>query len=413
MLFNYDRASELMGRSSIDALVVALPKNVAYAAGYRSEKIIRELYDAPAVCIVPRDQDLEATLIAGITDLGYLVDSPSWVDNVRIYNLLGYSKVADMMDGSPAATDDRLNPAQLAVKRLRQRLRPTLTDGIAPGVVAAIREMDLESATLACDDAALSRILAESMPAAHLVPDGLAMMRKIRVVKTGEEIEILRQGARVNERAVRKAIATTHPGTVWQDVIDVYKLQLAREGAVWAGETGLMFGAGLRSSGVYEDTTYTVADGDLVVFDAQGYYKGYAFDIGRTGTVGPPSDPQRKHYNAVHDGLLAAESIARAGVMTAELEGAVLGAMTKHDIDLPELTLVRVHSLGHDVAEVPYSMYQRSLQSFALEINMVVNIDVFHYALGEGGYHLERTIRITDAEPEHLYELPIDLIELA
>jgi len=62
------------------------------------------------------------------------------------------------------------------------------------------------------------------------VVDALWHFREIRLAKTTNEIALLKQAALINEAGVEAAMNGVAEGNRWSQMVDLYRLELARTG---------------------------------------------------------------------------------------------------------------------------------------------------------------------------------------
>jgi Xaa-Pro aminopeptidase len=90
------------------------------------------------------------------------------------------------------------------------------------------------------------------------VVDALHHFRRIRMVKTPGELDLLRKAAAMNDVAVREAVAAATSGRPMADMVNAYRLSMVRQGGTFLGQRGMMFGAG-PDGGFVLDNNYAEA----------------------------------------------------------------------------------------------------------------------------------------------------------
>ena len=105
--------------------------------------------------------------------------------------------------------------------------------------------MGLTGARLGFDDTRYANVLGDAIEDAS-VADATNLLFEIRMVKTPDEIEILRTSAQKNETAMKKAFSAIRDGGTWGDVVTAYEVGVAEQG----GRVLAAFnGAGRKSAG--------------------------------------------------------------------------------------------------------------------------------------------------------------------
>jgi Xaa-Pro aminopeptidase len=147
-----------------------------------------------------------------------------------------------------------------------------------------------------------------------------------------------------------------------------------------------------------------LADGDLVVVDFGGMFRGYAVDMTRTVTIGPATERQRACWDAVAAAQAAAFARAQVGVAAEDVDEAaraVLGAAGMGEAFGHGLG----HGLGLEVHERPRIARRRpGVAPEPLAAGMVFTLEPGVYFPGWGGVRIEDDVVATDAGPEWLTE---------
>lgn len=134
------------------------------------------------------------------------------------------------------------------------------------------------------------------------IHDVTYLIRTLRLVKSHEEIETIKQAIALTAEAHHEAMRACQSG------MREYQLQAAMSyvflnGGASAEAYGAIVAGGNNANTLhYVDNTDELRDGELVLIDAACEWELYASDITRTFPInGKFSDPQREVYNAVLD----------------------------------------------------------------------------------------------------------------
>lgn len=376
-----------MGRAGFDALILVTPINVSYAAGTASEFLLGRFEDWTTAVIVPRDPDVAPGLVIPEFDLPYLVEKPSWIEDLQVFGS-PWSSVGVFM--GETLERSLSNDLRRDLAKARGRLGPEQRASFMDALAKALRERNLDEARLATDDLRLGRRLSESGIVQNLVGDAVQLMRRIRIVKTAPEIALITQGADINAKALEAVIDAGHLGVSEDDLIRIYRRSLVDHDARWLGERGMMFGTGDASTfSLPASDERFLAPGDAVVLDCLGTYQGYHMDLARTAVVGDPTDAQILRYRAVTDALEAVEAAMRPGEHTEDLRELTRATIAGHGLRR-DLVSVTTHGLGLEVFEFPHE--NSLVEGFELELGMVVNTEVFYRDSDLGAFHLEDSV---------------------
>lgn len=386
-LINLDRARDQMARAGLDAVVLVTPINTAYAAGTASEFLLGRFEDWTTAVVLPRDPDVAPSLIIPEFDLPYLMEQPSWIDQVQIYGS-PWSSVGVFM--GETLERNLSNDLRRHLAEARARYGPHQKAGFFDALVAVLQERGLDSAKLAIDDLRLGRKLDEADIGRAPIGDAVQLMRRIRIVKTPAEIDLITIGADINAKALRAVIDAGAAGMPEDALIRVYRKTLVDHDARWLGERGMMFGTGDASTlSLPASGERALTPGDAVVLDCLGTYQGYHMDLARTAVVGEPTPDQHLRFRAVVDALEAVEDAMRPGVHTEELRELTRTTVASHGLRR-DLVSVTTHGIGFEVFEFPQE--NSLVEGYPLELGMVVNTEVFYRDPDLGAFHLEDSV---------------------
>lgn len=406
MLINLERAREQMAEAGLDALVLATPLNVIYASDFASEYLLGRFEDWAAAVILPARADASAVLVIQEFDLPYFVEQPSWIETVQLFGN-PWSSVGAFM----GETLERELSTELRrrLSALRAKLRPSQQPSFMAAVTRALVDQGLAQAKLGCDDLRLARRLEDlGMGGNRPLGDALQLMRRIRMVKSADELAIITRGAGINAAGLESVIAKGRSGIAEDDLIRTYRATLVDHDARWLGERGMMFGTGDASSfSLPASHERLLTPGQVVVLDCLGTYKSYHMDLARTAVIGEPTADQLHRYEAVKTALLAVEDTIRPGVHTEEirkLTRTIIGGFGLR----PELVSVTTHGLGLEVFEFPYE--DSLVKGFSLEKGMIINTEVFYRDPDLGSFHLEDSVVVEQDDCRLLHPLSRDLV---
>jgi Xaa-Pro aminopeptidase len=418
MLLNRDRADELMESADDDALVVAQPRNVYYVSGLRSEYMMSGFWDCVTAAILPRSRQVPPTVVVSNKDFPDLAENPTWMPEVRAYRITSrYATDDEYLERKYAGDGREPTALEREIQRLASATRPTLEDTILDAIGRALKDHGLSGGRLGFDDPRLAAAVRESGGVTGEAVDALVLLRRIRLVKTPDEIALLRQAAAINQRALDDAVAAARRGAArWSDVVRAHKLSLVGQGGSVVGDKSLLFGGQggpAAHSMVLRNEDFPLEPGQFVTFDCLGAYQGYHCDFARMGTVGRPRPEHSRVHEGVLQGLAAAEAALQPGVGVFEVRRRGVDAIVATGLAEAEMTTCITHGVGLELFELGGSSYA-GFPEYTLEENMVVNVDFFYRGLGpdRAPAHVEDSYLITRSGPERLYTMPRVLIEI-
>ncbi|CAM5722538.1 Xaa-Pro dipeptidase OS=Lysinibacillus sphaericus OX=1421 GN=LS41612_09030 PE=4 SV=1 [Lysinibacillus sphaericus] len=147
---------------------------------------------------------------------------------------------------------------------------------------------------------------------ADLVPVS-GLIEKIRLIKTAQEINIIKVACEIADHAFTHILDYIKPGKTELDVSNELEFFMRQQGATQSSFDTIV-ASGLRSALPHGVATNKVIEkGDFVTLDFGALYNGYISDITRTVAVGEPSEKLVEMYNTVlASQLLALEKVGLA-----------------------------------------------------------------------------------------------------
>ncbi|WP_342469549.1 Xaa-Pro peptidase family protein [Ureibacillus sp. FSL K6-3587] len=234
------------------------------------------------------------------------------------------------------------------------------------------------------------------------------LIEKIRLIKTDEEIKIIKVACEIADAAFSHILTFIKPGVTELEVSNELEFFMRKQGAT-SSSFDTIVASGLRSAlphGVATDKV--IEKGDFVTLDFGAVYNGYVSDITRTIAVGQPSAKLVEMYNVVLEAqLLALEKIG-PGMTGIEADKIARDYLAERGY-VEAFGHSTGHGIGLEVHEGPNLSY-RSEQ--VLEPNMVVTVEPGVYLPEIGGVRIEDDIVITGTGNERLTHSDKELIIL-
>jgi Xaa-Pro dipeptidase len=197
----------------------------------------------------------------------------------------------------------------------------------------------------------------------RILPDAVfvsatAILRELRVVKSPEEIETMREAGRITEAAFAEVLPKLKFGMTELDVIAEVDYQMKRQGSLGATFTTSLYNSGpdhpLLMGQRLASWKRVLRPPVSVLFDFGASHNGLCYDFGRTVSFGAPSDEQVKVHRLIMESQREGIKALKAGQATCE---AVDHAARQHLVDAGYGQYFR-HRLGHgigwDVHEPPF-----------------------------------------------------------
>jgi len=333
------------------------------------------------------------------------------------------------------------NGARLGVEGARERFRVDEVHDIAL-YANMIKELLREHINLYIDLYSDSARLSEAKTAAqslhstrgvkrHIrsIRDVTYLIRTLRLIKSDDEIELIKKAVEITTEAHHAAMRKCHTG------MREYQLQAAmsyiflNHGAMSEAYGAIVAGGNNANTLHYVDNRDELRDGDLVLIDAACEWELYASDITRTFPInGKFSDAQREVYNAVLDVQLKVIEAIKPGVKRdwlqmyseellcdALIDLGILSGERSVLMEAKEHKKYAPHGIGHwmglDVHD-PCPYVDESGESLAFMAGMVMTIEPGLYFRADDesvpqafrgiGIRIEDNILVTESGYENL-----------
>jgi Xaa-Pro aminopeptidase len=365
--YNKKRASGILEKFGVDALIATTPVNVFYTTGIPTlhvapNPILFVLYNQyPSFSIINNDGEV-CLLIWGLYDS---IEKFSWVKD--------YERV-----GSPKA----------GLKLLEEKLE---SFGLGNRKIALETLMPRYQ----------SEFLRKVFPNAAFV-DGDNMFLEMRLIKSEEEINRIKDSTQIAEKAILNCIESLKEGITDIELLKIARRSIVNEGAEgWDHLTMNIGDSDPEAPGVGT----IVKPGDMIRFDYGAVWKGYVSDVSRDAVVG----------KAPEKGVIAMENMIK--VQEFCLDNLKPGADPKElyenafkyfkQVAKGRCTIIG-HSIGLETEEAHIFGPGHILGGYIKE-NMVLDVEAWQIVRGQGLVGIEDCYRITRSGCERLSSLDKDI----
>ncbi|WP_404452985.1 Xaa-Pro peptidase family protein [Virgibacillus necropolis] len=234
------------------------------------------------------------------------------------------------------------------------------------------------------------------------------IVEKLRLIKTSEELTILKAAAKIADDAFEHIQSFIKPGVKEIDVSNELEFFMRKQGAT-SSSFDIIVASGYRSAlphGVASDKK--IESGELVTLDYGALYQGYCSDTTRTVAVGEISDELKTIYNTVLTAQLKGVEGIKPGIT-----GVQADALTRDYITEKGYGKYFGHSTGHGVGLEVHEGPGLSVKSeTTLEAGMVVTVEPGIYIQNVGGCRIEDDVLVTESGHERLTQASKELIQL-
>lgn len=237
-----------------------------------------------------------------------------------------------------------------------------------------------------------------------LVPE-MEMVEKLTMIKSEDEINVLRGAAAIGDKVFEKVLDILKPGMTEREVA----AEIAYQTRLLGGERdafNIIVASGERSAlphGAASDKK--IRKNELVTLDFGCVFKGFNSDMTRTVAMGRVSTELQKIYEIVRVAQQRTIDKVHAGMNAREIDTIARDYITLHGYG-SKFGHSTGHGLGIEVHEMP-SLNQRG-ERFKLDANQVVTIEPGIYLEGVGGVRIEDDIVVRRENCEVLTTSPKD-----
>lgn len=242
-----------------------------------------------------------------------------------------------------------------------------------------------------------NNVKTEFIPADIIVDD-------LRVIKSDDEVELIRKSLAIAEAAYLKILKKVQPGLTEKDIAWELEKQIRESGA-----EGLSFPS-IVASGPNSALPHaipgdrTIRKNEPLLFDWGAVFNGYCSDTSRTVVLGKPDATFLTLYKILFEAQRLAIEAIKPGVSTKTIDGLARGHIAKNGYEKHF-----GHGLGHGVGlEIHEAPRLSPLKESVLEKGMIVTVEPGIYLPEWGGIRLENMVLVTADGAEVLNNLSYD-----
>ncbi len=365
----HSRAREMMAAKGLDALLATNEENFQYFTGATGSLALHYSSTRPAVLVFPLVGEPVAIVGAMIVDT---IHMSTYISDAR-----GYTDVLSFPMNMVADAIRGLGPR---VRRVGVELGMEQRMGVPVGdylqLVGSLPEVSFE--------------------------DAADIFVKLRMVKTPEEVEYMRQAAAITGRARQRLFREVAPGMTERDVVRRLRALILDEGGDRTSFVHLT--ADLPVSQTQFHLDRPLKRGGLLYIDAGAYVRNYTIDYARFATLGPASSEQIRGHSVLLEANRRMTEALRPGLTCAELHE--IGAEVIEESGFEVAPVGRMgHGQGIQLTEPPSVSPD---DQTVLEEGMIISTEP------EVGLNLlwEDVHVITVDGSEQLTLEPVDLVEI-
>ncbi len=246
-------------------------------------------------------------------------------------------------------------------------------------------------------------LLQERWTKSGFVP-GAHVMAVVRMIKTSDEIELMRRSAATADVATDAGFAACRPGVTETAIARAIGDAFALQGAAPMGSA--IVGGGPNAAFPHHSSgSRPLQKDEPVLLDLGGRLEGYSSDITRMGSLGEPSARYREVHAVVERAVRAGVDAITPGAPLADVDRAARRVI--EDAGYGKYFTHRVgHGIGITGHEPPSVTHTNTLR---MQEGMMFSVEPGIYLEGEFGVRLEEIVVVTAKGAERLSALPRDV----
>jgi Xaa-Pro aminopeptidase len=229
--------------------------------------------------------------------------------------------------------------------------------------------------------------LTQRLPQATFVP-AKDLYFTARMIKTDEEIAILRKVGELTDRVAGEVLREIRAGMTEKAVA-----QIASTKMMDGGCDGLkcQVGSGVRS-GITNctPTDKAIEQGDVIRIEILGDMQQYRSNVTRTAVLGEPTDEQKRIWEVMIGARDACKALLKPGLAVPDLYQTYVKYLTDRGIE-PTLKFLG-HGIGQTIHEEPYITDTRNV---IMAPNITFTMEPLYMIPGRMGFHVEDMYLIT------------------
>lgn len=266
------------------------------------------------------------------------------------------------------------------------------------------KELGLEKGKVGIENTFLRVSMLDMLKHPHAKPEGVEfvdathVMTDLRIIKSNEEIALIRKAAKVADAAMDAAIKATKPGVTETEIAAEAEYAMRKDGAEEFFRTYVA--SGPRSSIAHGVVGHRkIRKGDLVMIDLHTTVNSYHADLCRKVCVGKPSEKQQKAFDIYLKAQReAVRAISPSTTMT-KLENIMHGVFEKEGYE-EYFIGPPIHGVGLEFEEPPlpagHAFFHGEEPKDELKPGMVISVGNCGLYIGAFGVRVEDTATVTE-----------------
>jgi len=235
------------------------------------------------------------------------------------------------------------------------------------------------------------------------------IIRPICIKKSENELNCLREAARISELGFKAVLENIKPGMTEAQLAGIATGAMLANGAESTGYPVWCCSGPNSTQAISRPTLREVKEGEIIHFSVGAKVSGYSASIGRPVVLGKCPDATKKFLGVGLDAMNMTIELMRAGTLASNVAKKVHGYITDQGYG-HTLLYGPAHGCGQMECEFPFL---ETSSTFTLEENMVFMVDVF-MAEQNMGFRWEDGVIVKNGAAEELssYKRQLNILEI-
>ena len=248
--------------------------------------------------------------------------------------------------------------------------------------------------------------LKKALPEAEMVKAD-NILRNMRMVKSENEVSLLKEASRIAEIAVERVLEKMHPGMTELQVVGIAQEAMYENGAEYEGHPLYVLSGKNSVHAISRPTHKEIRDGEIIQLNIGARVSGYSSSIGRPVCFGRMSEDMRRIVEAGLELHWETKNLMREGIVANEVVKAFLKSAESKGV-IENVLYGPCHGIGLMEVEPPW---MELTSEYLLKENMTFQVDTFLYTK-EFGLRFEDAVRVTKGGVERFCTRWEEILEL-
>ena len=232
-------------------------------------------------------------------------------------------------------------------------------------------------------------------------------MFNLRVIKSENEIILLREASRIAELAIEEVLQSLEPGMSELQVVGIAQKAIYDNGAEYEGMPQYVLSGTNTTHAISRPSHRIIQKNELVQLNISARVGGYSSSIGRPVYIGKMPSAMKKIIQVGLDAHRATRNSIKAKTEASQVVREFYDFVKTKGYE-ENLLYGPCHGIGLVEVERPWMELN---SQYLLEENMTFQVDTFMYT-PEFGFRWENGIRVTRDGIEHLSDRFMELLEM-